>query len=356
MLYFLIILVNFIQNLNLEKENILNKDIVEFNNFSNETCVPSSITQFPPDIFENSNYPKTISIFHLAVALYIFWAIAILCEHYFIPCLENLSFLFNIRDDIAGATLMAIGGSMPELFVSIIGVFITKGDIGTGTILGSSVLNLVLVIGLCGLVATTECLSISWYPVTRDILLWPIKFVYSATIPSLASSGKEILAENRRQTILLCIISFIISIFWIGVLTYILIWMIVIISHNYEIPESIVGTTFVAFGSSVPDIYCSLIVVRKGLGDMAICHSIGSNTFDLLIGLGLPYLLATFYRSGLNIFYNYTAIKINSYLLIYSCIMCIISIIVVWLILYVKNWKLTRKISVFLLLFYSYFL
>uniref|UniRef100_A0A6B2FZ67 Sodium/potassium/calcium exchanger 3 (Trinotate prediction) n=1 Tax=Myxobolus squamalis TaxID=59785 RepID=A0A6B2FZ67_MYXSQ len=156
MLYFLIILVNFIPNLNLEKENILNNDIVDFNN---ESCIPSSITQFPTDIFENSNYPKIISIFHLAVALYIFWAIAILCEHYFVPCLENLSSLFNIRDDIAGATLMAIGGSMPELFVSIIGVFITKGDIGTGTILGSSVLNLVLVIGLCGLVATTVILN-----------------------------------------------------------------------------------------------------------------------------------------------------------------------------------------------------
>ncbi|KAF0987806.1 hypothetical protein HZS_3414, partial [Henneguya salminicola] len=114
-------------------------------------CIPESVTEFPSDIFASSEFPKIVSIIHFSAALYIFWAIAILCDQYFVPCLEKMTVLFNIKEDVAGATLMAIGGSMPELFVSMIGVFITKGDIGTSTILGSSVLNILLVVGLCGL-------------------------------------------------------------------------------------------------------------------------------------------------------------------------------------------------------------
>ncbi|KAJ7318926.1 hypothetical protein OS493_036798 [Desmophyllum pertusum] len=47
----------------------------------------------------------------------------------------------GLQSDVAGATFMALGSSAPELFASVIGVFVTKGDIGLGTILGSAVLT-----------------------------------------------------------------------------------------------------------------------------------------------------------------------------------------------------------------------
>jgi Ca2+/Na+ antiporter len=46
---------------------------------------------------------------------------------------------------------MAAGSSAPELFIAILGVFIAKGDVGTGTIVGSAVFNILFVIGLCAL-------------------------------------------------------------------------------------------------------------------------------------------------------------------------------------------------------------
>jgi len=46
---------------------------------------------------------------------------------------------------------MAAGSSAPELFTAILGVFIAKGDVGTGTIVGSAVFNILFVIGLCAL-------------------------------------------------------------------------------------------------------------------------------------------------------------------------------------------------------------
>ncbi|CBY42030.1 unnamed protein product, partial [Oikopleura dioica] len=57
----------------------------------------------------------------------------------------------KISDDVAGATMMAAGGSAPELFTSVIGVFFAKSDVGIGTIVGSAVFNVLFVIAMCAL-------------------------------------------------------------------------------------------------------------------------------------------------------------------------------------------------------------
>lgn len=55
--------------------------------------------------------------------------------------------------DVAGATFMAAATSAPELFVNVIGTFITEGDIGVGTIVGSAVFNILAVAACCGVSA-----------------------------------------------------------------------------------------------------------------------------------------------------------------------------------------------------------
>ena len=52
--------------------------------------------------------------------------LAIICDEFFVPSLEVMTTRYQIPDDIAGATLMAAGGSAPELFTSFIGVFLAK--------------------------------------------------------------------------------------------------------------------------------------------------------------------------------------------------------------------------------------
>merc|ERR1711902_450814 len=68
---------------------------------------------------------------------------------------------FDISPDVAGATLMAAGGSAPELFTSVIGVFIAFSDVGIGTIVGSAVFNILFVIGMCALFRDCTFYSIS---------------------------------------------------------------------------------------------------------------------------------------------------------------------------------------------------
>lgn len=56
-----------------------------------------------------------------------------------------------MSNDVAGATFMAAATSAPELFVNVIGTFITEGDIGIGTIVGSAVFNILAVAACCGI-------------------------------------------------------------------------------------------------------------------------------------------------------------------------------------------------------------
>lgn len=62
-----------------------------------------------------------------------------------------------MSSDICGATFMAGATSSPELFVNVIGTFITEGDIGIGTIVGSAVFNILAVAACCGIGAEMVC-------------------------------------------------------------------------------------------------------------------------------------------------------------------------------------------------------
>lgn len=59
----------------------------------------------------------------------------------------------DVTEDVAGATIMAAASSSPELFINVVGTFVTEGDLGVGTIVGSAVFNILAVPACCGLLA-----------------------------------------------------------------------------------------------------------------------------------------------------------------------------------------------------------
>lgn len=69
--------------------------------------------------------------------------------------------------------------------------------------------------------------------------------------------------------------------------------MITIIGTTLGIPDTVMGLTFVAAGVSIPDALSSIAVIKEGHGDMAVSNAVGSNVFDILICLGLPWLIQT---------------------------------------------------------------
>merc|ERR1711988_1156060 len=132
-----------------------------------------SDVMFPPDAFTAEQRSSGAVILHIIGVLYMFYALALVCDHYFVPTLDVIIERWGISDDVAGATFMAAGGSAPELFTSVIGVFIAVSDVGIGTIVGSAVFNILFVIAACAF-AAKEALSLTAWPLIRDVFFYAI--------------------------------------------------------------------------------------------------------------------------------------------------------------------------------------
>ncbi|KAM4808545.1 sodium/potassium/calcium exchanger 2 isoform 2-T2 [Rhinophrynus dorsalis] len=124
--------------------------------------------EYPKDIFSLEDRKRGAVVLHIFGMIYMFIALAIVCDEFFVPSLTVITEKLSISDDVAGATFMAAGGSAPELFTSLIGVFISHSNVGIGTIVGSAVFNILFVIGMCALFSK-EVLNLTWWPLFRDV-------------------------------------------------------------------------------------------------------------------------------------------------------------------------------------------
>eukprot|EP00980_Cylindrotheca_fusiformis_P020681 scaffold7719_cov95-Cylindrotheca_fusiformis.AAC.3 len=122
--------------------------------------------------------PRWFAAIYFLGVLYTFLAIAIVCDELFVPALEEIASErhMNLSMDVAGATLMAAGGSAPELFTSIFGTFVQKSEVGIGTVVGSAVFNVLFVIAMCALF-TKEVLELTWWPLFRDSVCYSLGLI-----------------------------------------------------------------------------------------------------------------------------------------------------------------------------------
>ncbi len=287
-----------------------------------------------------------LSLVVIGLAIYL---LAIITDEFFIVSLDQISKRFKIPSNVAGASLMAMGSSAPELFIALSALFVgggSHGDVGIGTIVGSAIFNVLVITGAS---AVTRPVSITWRVVVRDLVMYTISLalliasfydgvitifeavlflivyaIYIIVLFSWRSDGQdltgdpiesvsgEIEIQRERMGIYFRITgltsrfiglfmgdphrsywrTFIVSILLIAGLSYLLVEYAIIFSEAINIPPVIVALTILAAGTSVPDLFASVVVARQGRGDMAVANAVGSNVFDILIGLGLPWLIA----------------------------------------------------------------
>eukprot|EP01083_Nonionella_stella_P201563 737304_1 len=110
--------------------------------------------------------------------VFTFFGLALVCDDYFVDSLERISLALNLSDDVAGATFMAAGSSAPELFTSLVGVFFKDpaDNPGPGTIVGSAVFNITVIIGVTTLL-TKDALALDWWPLMRDSTYYSISIL-----------------------------------------------------------------------------------------------------------------------------------------------------------------------------------
>ncbi|KAH8045257.1 calcium, potassium:sodium antiporter [Aureococcus anophagefferens] len=144
----------------------------------------------------------TFGIFAVSVVcvIYLFVGIAIVCDELFVPSLEQIAEDWGLSDDVSGATLMAAGGSAPELATSFIGTF-QGSTVGLGTIVGSAVFNVLFVIGMCALATPKELgpLKLTWWPLARDCCYYILTLGTLASFFTTTSTGLITGAEAGIQ-------------------------------------------------------------------------------------------------------------------------------------------------------------
>src|SRR4051812_47964110 len=94
-------------------------------------------------------------LFEVVLLIYCFIALAIICDKYLVLSLETLCVRWNIREDVAGASIMAFGSAAPEIIINTIGTMRggDNADLGVGAIIGSGMVAFLVILGFCGLVA-----------------------------------------------------------------------------------------------------------------------------------------------------------------------------------------------------------
>lgn len=138
--------------------------------------IPIAKAEYPHDIFSVQDRRNGWVALHIFGMIYMFVALAIVCDEFFVPTLGVITDTLQISDDVAGATFMAAGGSAPELFTSLIGVFVSHSNVGIGTIVGSAVFNILFVIGMCALFSR-EILNLTWWPLFRDVSFYILDLI-----------------------------------------------------------------------------------------------------------------------------------------------------------------------------------
>ncbi len=264
--------------------------------------------------------------------------------------------------------------------------------IGIGSIVGSAIFNLLVIIGAAALIRTAK---LTWQPVFRDLLfytaavgllLWfildgeftipealiflAIYIIYVAAviflkkilpyaegehhIPESQNFGKKgiwgipdralkFLFPNEKHYYRV----FFFSILFIAGLSWALVELAVIFSEALNIPEAVIALTVLAIGTSVPDLFSSMIVARQGRGGMAVSNAIGSNIFDILVGLGLPLLIFMLIHGG--------SINSGNSDFTGSAILLFASVILLSLLLVVSKWKIGKVSGLILLGLYVFY-
>lgn len=157
--------------------------------------------------------------------------------------------------------------------------------------------------------------------------------------------------DVRREdsgTFRMAILEFVCALLWILFLSLCLYDWLVTVSNTIGIPPEVAAVTILAGGTSIPDLLSSYVVARQGEGDMAVSSSIGSNIFDVLVGLPVPWLLFTL-SSGRNV-----EVKSNS--LFSSLLILIMMLCAVIGTVAAMKWKMTKGMGAVMMALYLIFI
>ena len=237
----------------------------------------------------------------------------------FVEGASGIAKKFNIPQIIIGLTIVAFGTSAPEAAVSISAGIRGNCGIAVGNILGSNILNILLILGISScIVALKVQVSTMKYEIPfmfiitvvllalgmlqgelnkiSGLILWALFILFFVYLIRQAKNGTaeedpaaaNIGHKKSLGTLILVTVIGLVAIVWGSDLT---VDGASYIAKTLGMSDRIIGLTIVAFGTSLPELLTSITAARKGNCDIAIGNIVGSNIFNILFVLGTTSLI-----------------------------------------------------------------
>ena len=221
---------------------------------------------------------------------------------------------FGIPQLVIGLTIVAMGTSAPEAAVSITAALQGNAEITIGNIVGSNILNILIILGLssllCNLAVAKSTIRIEnpfMIFITLALLvlgldgtisrldaliLVALFIVYLSYLLWMAKKGHEEVEEEAKQRSLLMDLLFtVIGLVLIVFGSNVTVDAATELALIFGVSERFIGLTIVALGTSLPELFTSVVAARKGNADIAIGNIVGSNVFNILFVVGLSGLI-----------------------------------------------------------------
>jgi len=165
----------------------------------------------------------------------------------------------------------------------------------------------------------------------------PFHYAFKYTIPD----------PNNKRWKYLFMLSFFCCLVWLAFLTYVITQLTTKLGCLMGVSDEIMGITFLALGTSLPDCLASIYVARTGKGGMAVSNALGSNIFDILFALTLPWLLSTLFGKEVKV-------QGTDFEIFTGCLF--IALVALFAGLSITKWKLHKKLGAFLVVLYLVFI
>ena len=245
---------------------------------------------------------------------------------------------------VIGLTIVAMGTSMPEFFVSLLYALKSTPDMAVGNVVGSNIFNSLLIVGCAALVAPMTILKST---VKRDIpfalvaswmllmlcldrhlsridagVLFAMFLLYMYFTLKGAKQEPDENEEAQKNYSLPKSIFFLLL--GLGCLVFgsnLFVDSATVIAKSMGVSDAVIGLTIIAGGTSMPELATSVVSARKGQSGIAIGNVLGSNVFNILMILGITGLISPMQLKGI------TNLDLS---------MLIISMVMLWLFSFTK--------------------
>lgn len=276
-------------------------------------------------------------LFAAAVAVLIYGAEVVIRES------ERIALHFNISSFVIGASLIAIGTSLPELAASVQASYVGKSEIAASNVLGSVILNIALVLGVVFLLSKELKPSRDLFNLDSAWIFIPvglfILMIFDGTIGRLEGGIFLLLmaayliflaqdSESLEGEVDEALKSAAFN--WLKTLAWLAVGFVLVvkgadltvesaanIARTFGVSEWVIGLLLLAFGTSLPELVVSIKAALKGNAEMSIGNIIGSNVANFSMVLGSAALVNPITLNLQNSLFDIVAVCIISFVFIF---------------------------------------